>query len=896
MKRLFLLIAVCLIGKVVPQVMWAGVTIDTSVNGKVVVTSENAGDFATYLNSATTEQLNALKVNEIVFVGNFNESDLSTLQSKGCATQKKVDMEEAKFIKSASSSNSAWYYHSDNDRQNKNEGDHCFVGATKYYSASSRSWTSIDESDIPNGQNIVLKSQEQFASYVNNNYQEYIKVPKSYRYYKMVVTYDNNNPVKTWVLVEDESSIPSNATIKEADFDESNLNNRTDFCNDGEYIRFGATFDYYTNPATLGWVNATGTDKDYNNNDNSSNHYQNINDAPAPTDEGQMVMVGGTEYVYTSGQWQPVSSGGSSEYDYTQMKFDYWGSNVEEIITSKYAEGPLAGQLCNSCSNLKTLTLSAGNFASAGTVLGNNINSLETVNIKKDVTSLSPEMFNSAGNSQVNGQTVQNLETVNFEDGCQIKTLPTGVFRNTGIKNLTVPSSVELIEAEAFHSCYKLETVTFVNTNSNPLVIKNRAFQNSENIKDVYVNVNPADRLMICEYNAFDFKGMEGQTQEDAAMTTLHFPEENFDYYAGEWKKGMALKQSDLNKFKDGLDVTYNGQQYIKAPTQNESALNGGFAQIDNSSDGYYHPSDNTKKYAPANGWQQFAKTDSEREILIKGNIYMTYSTDKPYSLPTGIVAFRVTDYKYADRNSKGYTTNGTLILKAIDQVPTETGMLLISTDQYVVKNTTDVSVFFFGDPTGTPQQYHYTMGEAGDETSNYLAPAVHGIAVGPVSKGEPDAETGAIDVDGRPFTHRNFAMHKTNHNFIRLTHCTMPDNRAFLSLPITKFDNPDESAAEGPTPTQTIAGLGLSLYDGYDPQTTPQGAKAALVFDYDVEKYGMIWPLIKDDSLTGVTTGIKNVNVETVQEGIYTLQGMKVSAPSTKGIYIVNGKKVIIK
>ena len=51
MKRLFLLIAVCMIGMVLPQGMWAGVTIDTSTSGKVVVTSENAGDFAAYLNS-----------------------------------------------------------------------------------------------------------------------------------------------------------------------------------------------------------------------------------------------------------------------------------------------------------------------------------------------------------------------------------------------------------------------------------------------------------------------------------------------------------------------------------------------------------------------------------------------------------------------------------------------------------------------------------------------------------------------------------------------------------------------------------------------------------------------------------------------------------------------------
>ena len=46
------------------------------------------------------------------------------------------------------------------------------------------------------------------------------------------------------------------------------------------------------------------------------------------------------------------------------------------------------------------------------------------------------------------------------------------------------------------------------------------------------------------------------------------------------------------------------------------------------------------------------------------------------------------------------------------------------------------------------------------------------------------------------------------------------------------------------------------------------------------------------DDS----TTGISNVNVnENVNGSVYDLQGRKVSTPG-KGLYIVNGKKVVIK
>lgn len=905
MKRLFLLIAVCMIGMVLPQGMWAGVTIDTSTSGKVVVTSENAGDFAAYLNSATQDQLNALKVNEIVFVGNFNESDLSTLKQKNCATQKKVDMAEAKFIKSGSSSGSNYLLYHSSTPSSGQEGQHCIVGATKYISAKSNTWTltEINEDQLGNGQSWNEKNvlADEASTITDYSYEAYVKLPTTLNYYEY------NSSTSSFQLIENPTEEQkSSATAAPDDCSSSNINNFGYLGQNGQSIikvrPADGTYRFFKSEAPFVWDTAANLHQnDYSDGDtvDPSLYYSSIDLADAPTDHGQNVYAGGVEYIYNNNQWVLASevSSGNEEYDYTQMKFDYWGNNVEEIITSNYATGAMAQQLCNNCSNLKTLTLSAGDFSS--TALGNNISSLETVTIKNQVTALAAGMFNGAGTTGSNDNLVQNLKTVTFEDGCKIKTLPNAVFKNTGITSLTIPSSVELIEAEAFHTCQSLATVTFVNTNRNPLVIKSTAFQQSDHIKDIYLNVNPSERLLICEYNAFDFHSMEGQTAEGSEMATLHFAEENFDYYAGEWKKGMAFKQADLNSFKDGIDVTSNGQEYIKAPTQNPSQLTGGYAQVDNSSDGYYHPSDTSKKYAPANGWQQFAKTASDREIEIIGNVYMTYSTDTPYSLPKGIVAFRVTDYKEATTDANGKTKNGRLVLKMINQVPTETGMLLISTDQYVVKNTTDISVFFFGDPVGTPAKYHYTMGEAGDATSNYLAPAVHGIAVGPTSKGNPDAVTGAIDWAGKPFDHRNFAMSKTTHQFVRVKKITMPDNRAFLSLPTTMFTNDNESATEGPNPWNTQAGDAFSTYETtkYDASNSGEsGAKTNMFFEYDVEKYGMIWPLIKDEGPSGITTSISNVKEDTVQTGIYTLQGVKVSSPSTKGIYIVNGKKVIIK
>ena len=905
----------------------SNLTFETSDGGKTItITSTKAGALAGLKfngnhNQQLIDALTASSGGKIVFVGDFCEADLKFLNGQGqhnntnYCTQKIVDMSEAKFVNRGSSSANTYLYHFESDRQNKNEGDHCIVGATKYKSerySTGRNWHEIDESEIAQGQSWQTRNIS--ADDVNSldySYDVYLKLPTTLNYYQLVVTTDanNNETSREWVLIENPTADQKSAAMEiEGQYTASDLQSLKQNYSPNQIVKVrpdNNSFKYFTNEASyeFGWQSVAGTYDDYQNGTtNTDEWYSDINEAPAPTDYGQWVIAGGTEYVFHNGQWvDPSQVGGSGNYDYTQMKFDYWGSNVEEIITSKYAEGRMADQLCNSCTNLKTLTLSAGDFALAGTVLGNNINSLETVNIQKDVTTLSSGMFNSAGTSN----NEQKLETVNFEDGCQIKTLPTKVFLNTGIKNLTIPSSVELIEAEAFHSCYNLETVTFVNTNPNPLIIKNRAFQNSAKIKDVYIEVAPEDRKLICEYNAFDFASMEAQTQIDGSMTTLHFPEDSFDYYAGEWKKGMAFTQSELNAFKDGIEIKDDQGNVIYAnpDTQNPAAWGQyGFSAIEYYSnvDGYYHdPNGGNTKYAPGNGWQQFAKTASNREIYVTGNIYMTYSTDEPYSLPEGIIAFRITDY-VEPKIVNGKTTLGKLVLKKIEQVPTETGMLLISTDKYKVKakdveqNPNIQSMFFFGDPVGTPEKYHYEMGRAGGATSNYLAPAVHGIEVGPVSKGAPNAQTGAIDVNGSPFTHRNFAMNKNNHQFVRVKHITMPDNRAFLSLPKEMFTNNNESATEGPNPWNTVAGDAFETYETTEYDSN--GAKTTMFFEYDVEKYGMIWPLAQNDETTGISQGISTTGSERVQEGIFTLQGVKVTKPVEKGIYLVNGKKVIIK
>jgi hypothetical protein len=882
MKRLFILIAVCMIGMVLPQGVLAAVynadnlMVTTSDDGKTVTihSDQSSALWALFSFGDETTKQNIISAiqgangpgSQIIFDGEFSGSDLEILNSKNCCVQETVNMAETTFKKHIDLRDS--------------------MGAYK-----------INWNKAHGGGNDVNKRLNGLAEEAGIELQNGDIAVHLNEFYKY------NSSTRKWEATTDPCFVSKERMMEL-------VNGQWNACTLANVGGEPTIFKYANNPET----------------------HQN--------------------------EWYALNVN-----DYESMTFKYWGSNVKTAITSKNAgpEDSASDQLCDGCTNLTTLTLNSGKFPG----LGNNVTSLTTVNIKKDVTELGDALFSGkhtvstvnfetggteplvigtncfnecyamqggltiparttslgsgafckAGSVDGSSNTAFNELNVTFEGTCQLTTFEKDVFAYSGITSLTVPNSIQEIKTQAFDNCINLQEV-IINEGTSLHAIRNRAFQGCNNIDNVWVNVNSDEHLIICEYNAFSFEGLVGQTQEESHMTILHFPEDNnshpnnFNYYAGEWKKGMAFTQSELNAFKDGIEIKDESGEvtlYYNPDTMNPSfwSQEYGFSAIDhyNKIDGYYHdPDGGNKKYAPANGWQQFAKTDSEREIYITGNVYMTYSTDKPYSLPKGIVAFRVTDYKNPDIDpNSGKMINGTLVLKMIDQVPTQTGMLLISTDQYLLKvdknRAEEVqSTFYFGDPEGTPQPYPYVMGREGDATSNYLAPAVHDREVGPVSDA-PKSTTGVVNVNAHPFTHRNFALSKSTHRFVRLKHYIMPDNKAFLSLTKEMFDNPNEDATQGPNPYNTVAGDYLYNYDPTVTSNGSNGAKPAFIFDYDVEKYGMIWPLasVIDDNM-GITTGISTIQQENVAEGIYTIQGVKVSAPNTKGIYIVNGKKVVFK
>ena len=277
------------------------------------------------------------------------------------------------------------------------------------------------------------------------------------------------------------------------------------------------------------------------------------------------------------------------------------------------------------------------------------------------------------------------------------------------------------------------------------------------------------------------------------------------------------------------------------------------------------------------------------------GKFIRTYSNNKPMNPDNNNVKiYEVYKYEKPAKVDNIYT-QGKVYLRRLNYVPANVGVVLIGevpadgntyTDgqklAFSLLERTEESVGDYRDVWTKATEYK----NANDKWNNYLVPTV---------TAKNDLGNAKVDESGKVI-YRYFGLgnyYRTNYHtslgntdtqsdyigFFRLTaNGKSGANKAYLSIPA----NAEVGNAVGAT-YGYIDYNGQLLGNKYDDSTIPASlAKMALVFDDFVEG--------------NETTGINELKTEVLNDNkYYNLQGIEVAYP-VKGIYIHNGKKVIVK
>lgn len=282
-----------------------------------------------------------------------------------------------------------------------------------------------------------------------------------------------------------------------------------------------------------------------------------------------------------------------------------------------------------------------------------------------------------------------------------------------------------------------------------------------------------------------------------------------------------------------------------------------------------------------------------------KDSFIRTYSNDKPMNpVDDNVKIYEVYRYKKPDGgDANNIYKKGTVYLRRLKYVPANVGVVLIVEAPAGTYTDGDKKAFSLLERTeesvGPDGDYREVWTKSdeyiaeNDQWNNYLVPTVKAVN---------DLGNAKVDESGK-ITYRYFGLgnyYRTNYHkslgdtdtqedyigFFRLTaNGKSGANKAYLSIPA------NAEVGNGVGATYGFIGYNGQLLgneDGDNEIMPTQLAKMALVFD---------------DLVDGnETTGIKELETKKMNNNkYYNLQGIEIAHP-VKGIYIHNGKKVIVK
>lgn len=566
---------------------------------------------------------------------------------------------------------------------------------------------------------------------------------------------------------------------------------------------------------------------------------------------------------------------------------------------------------------LKNLTLPTGGyFTTIPSGFCNGCKALTSITIPSQVTTIGSNAFVDC----------LAMKTLDWGDDSHLEVIEPNAFERAGIEGrLAFPNSLKRIESAAFKSCKEITSLV-INEGSNMEYIGKDAFLMDVGadikLKDIYIY---ADKEIECDGYAWDFYMTDGQTVMATVATRLHYPPNRYYWYVGDWKSqvngGRIEGHDDLLALRNAVD---------------------------------YGVASNGVKVTPKGqiGWQKFVSSG----IPVTAEFdWRTYSDIVPLLVPADnddpkkkIADVYIVCNYIEDPNG----TNHQAVLKQMkpgDVIPAGTGLVIhhyVTDQQYggllmfphvnpKDLKPEDTKAYRFvseGDKRGEAgrslwdmEKYEFAkaMNYVGIETRNYIPTgetlpseyadgypnyleAIHCMGV---KRAIFNAENGNYTnyntllmekYAGQKVTYRNFFFGNgtklnasmnagkigtgdswdadTDGNrgwgFFRcISKMYAINSKAFLHFPATLYTKPhggSMNATQGDGVTVTAKDMGMFLI-GYNFED---------VVDY------------------GIATEINDMNskVANYDDSYYTLQGLKVNTPTKSGIYIHNGKKVVIK
>ncbi|MBR6885275.1 MAG: leucine-rich repeat domain-containing protein [Prevotella sp.] len=494
-----------------------------------------------------------------------------------------------------------------------------------------------------------------------------------------------------------------------------------------------------------------------------------------------------------------------------------------------------------------------------------NFTNLEMVDIPFSVTTIDKKAFKGC----------TNLSNVDFHgDACQVANINDEAFMNTGISGtFTVPKSVQRIEQSAFEGVNNMTALVIPKGTALEYIGK-RAFWNTnenenEGLKNVYVEED--ERTIDCHQQAFDSKHTIGQTNVATVTTRLHYPAKFYEHYVGSWRTTLfpngVLTQASLDKLKQV--VGFNEDER----TPKDVVIDG------------------ITYHVTHNGWHMFvsggAPVTSE---------WRTYCNEAPLLVPNNDV---IKVYL-----ATGYSENMVQLvrMKKGDVIPPLTGVVLnydynrygdgvIFMDYAGDDHLQDVpydNQYYREERNGKKDEYTYTMN--GTVYQNYLR-AIH-------TKGKTPVLIKNVEIAGGVKTYRNFFFgngkkladaRDAGNDYTGTDWKNEYDTKGwgFFRAVSGNYNVNSKAYLHFPVDIYTDAQGGG---ENMNPKGDGDGSASA-------KGYGL-GLLIEDfEEVLGVATTIESLpTTKKYMEGYYTLQGARISKPTTPGIYIFNGKKILVK